>query len=392
MGWLTGWQYRKSHIINPSEGAGTDYQIRIIVHYGSGTDSGEHVYLNGKCREDFGDIRFTKDDGVTLLSYWIEEKVDGDYAIFWVKITEDLSTDSVMIYVYYGNSDAVYDGNPEDVFILFDHFDGDVIDTNKWEGEISGFLIGNSILSTNQDHVDLIAKNLNLENCCIETKWRVNNQSYGICLGIRIGTVYDPHPDGYYGALRAGAIAKKIQIRKYSAGSSTSIASRDTMNYTPSTWTRAYMTVYGNTLRFKASDVDDEISTSDTQFTQGSISLSVFANSSGAGLCEWDWVAVRKYVEPEPSHGDWGSEEIGYILKISGYCYDYNGNPVPNATVWLFRTSDKVFIAETTSNEDGYYEFIVEEDTEYFLRAHKDGTPNIFGTTDRNIRPEKVYL
>ena len=38
------------------------------------------------------------------------------------------------------------------------------------------------------------------------------------------------------------------------------------------------------------------------------------------------------------------------------------------------------------------YEFIVEEDTEYFLRAHKDGTPNIFGTTDRNIRPEKVYL
>ena len=86
MGWLWKWKYRKSHVINPSTEALEDYQMRIIVHYGSGTDNGEHVYLNGKCREDFGDIRFTADDGVTLLSYWIEEKVDGDYAVFWVKI------------------------------------------------------------------------------------------------------------------------------------------------------------------------------------------------------------------------------------------------------------------------------------------------------------------
>ena len=39
-----------------------------------------------KCRSDFGDIRFTDSDGVTELSYWMEEKVDGDYAVFWVKV------------------------------------------------------------------------------------------------------------------------------------------------------------------------------------------------------------------------------------------------------------------------------------------------------------------
>ncbi|MEM3589414.1 MAG: hypothetical protein QXN33_00255, partial [Candidatus Bathyarchaeia archaeon] len=38
-GWLSGWSYRKRHIINPASGAGTGYQIRIIAHYGSGTDS-----------------------------------------------------------------------------------------------------------------------------------------------------------------------------------------------------------------------------------------------------------------------------------------------------------------------------------------------------------------
>ena len=57
-GWLGNWQFRKSHIINPVLGAGTNYQVQIKVHYGSGIDGGEDVYLNGKCRSDFGDIRF----------------------------------------------------------------------------------------------------------------------------------------------------------------------------------------------------------------------------------------------------------------------------------------------------------------------------------------------
>ena len=56
--WLSRWQYRKKHEVNGSTaGAVTDYQIRIRVHYGSGTDDGEDVYLNEKCRTDFGDIR-----------------------------------------------------------------------------------------------------------------------------------------------------------------------------------------------------------------------------------------------------------------------------------------------------------------------------------------------
>ncbi|MDH7607713.1 MAG: DUF2341 domain-containing protein, partial [Candidatus Bathyarchaeota archaeon] len=105
-GWLSGWNYRKSHIINYASGAGTNYQIKIKVNYGSGTDSGENVYLNGKCRTDFGDVRFTDDDGVTELDYWMEDKVDSDYAIFWVEVKDDLSSQAQTIYVYYGKADA----------------------------------------------------------------------------------------------------------------------------------------------------------------------------------------------------------------------------------------------------------------------------------------------
>lgn len=72
MAWLTGWSYRKSHVINPATGAGALYQKRIVTYFGSGVDSGENVYLNEKCRTDFGDIRFTKSDGATELDYWRE--------------------------------------------------------------------------------------------------------------------------------------------------------------------------------------------------------------------------------------------------------------------------------------------------------------------------------
>jgi len=92
LGWLSGWTCRKSHVIESATGAGTDYQIRITVHYGGGTDSEEDVYCNSHCKTDFGDIRFTDDDGVTLLNYWMETKVDSNYAIFWVKIADDLSS------------------------------------------------------------------------------------------------------------------------------------------------------------------------------------------------------------------------------------------------------------------------------------------------------------
>lgn len=106
--WLTDWEFRKSHIIGYSVGAGTNYQIRIKTHYGFGTDNGENVYLSNSCRVDFGDIRFTDDDGVTELDFWIEEKINGSYTLFWVTIKDSLDK-RVKIYVYYGNPDAIYD-------------------------------------------------------------------------------------------------------------------------------------------------------------------------------------------------------------------------------------------------------------------------------------------
>jgi photosystem II stability/assembly factor-like uncharacterized protein len=104
LGWLNGYQFRKSHIINPASGAGRNYQVRFRVHYGGGTDNGEDVYLNGRCRQDFGDIRFTAFDGITPLSYWMEN----------CRVTENPTTSSGFFRiksdgsVYAGQGDTLY--------------------------------------------------------------------------------------------------------------------------------------------------------------------------------------------------------------------------------------------------------------------------------------------
>jgi hypothetical protein len=85
--WLENWLYRVSHDIYGSiVGTQENYPIMIKCWYGSGTNNGKNVFLNGKCRTDFGDVRFTDSDGTTLLDYYIYEKVDGSYAVFYVKV------------------------------------------------------------------------------------------------------------------------------------------------------------------------------------------------------------------------------------------------------------------------------------------------------------------
>ena len=146
MSWLTGWSYRKNHIINPASGAGQNYQKRIVVHFGAGVDSDENVYLNGKCRSDFGDIRFTNIGGAFLLDYWIEKKVDSDYAFFWVEIINDLSVYDAKIYIYYGKVGATSVANGDATFTFFDDFE---IDLSKWT------IFGSPVLSTDQAYLGI---------------------------------------------------------------------------------------------------------------------------------------------------------------------------------------------------------------------------------------------
>lgn len=111
---------QKITLTGQSSGAQTDYQMKLDVVYDSNMNA------------DFSDLRFTKSDGETLLSSWLESKIDSTSAVIWVKTDTPADSSTADIYMYYCNAtlDDYWDGN--DTFLLFDDFDGDAIDTNKW--------------------------------------------------------------------------------------------------------------------------------------------------------------------------------------------------------------------------------------------------------------------
>jgi hypothetical protein len=135
--WLSGWDYRKEQTITGSTaGAQTNYQMKMTVHKGSGTDSAADVYCGGNCRDDFGDIRWTTSDGTILMDYWIESVASGDKAVFWIEIPSiPASPSTVDVYMYYGKSDATSESDGDATFMFFDDFtgtNGSPPDSTKW--------------------------------------------------------------------------------------------------------------------------------------------------------------------------------------------------------------------------------------------------------------------
>jgi hypothetical protein len=277
--WLSGWTYRKSHVIQNASGAGTNYQVKIVAHYRSGTDSGQDVYLNGKCRSDFGDIRFTDDDGSTLLDYWMESKTDSDNAVFWVEIADDLSSSDATIYVYYGKSDATTTNNGTATFIFYDDFDdGDASDWTYYE-EVGIF---NGGLDTIRYHTAYysyrmwentggyvgvhceIYRSINFDGSTIKVDVQENHDSNGLT--------------GYFFG--------KILI------DSTELASWD-LGTSENQW------IYRSS---------SEITPSADSHT---LRLRFYTDTSSGNLIQiwWDSIRIRKYVSPEPQHGSWGQEE-----------------------------------------------------------------------------------
>ena len=129
--WDSSWLYRKTHTISGGASNQTNYQLRLALMYGSGTDSGNIIYLNSHSQTDFDDIRFIASDDATELDYWVERVIASTDCYVWVEV-DSIPTTGASIYIYYGNAGASSNTDGDDTFLLFDDFNDDAIDWNKW--------------------------------------------------------------------------------------------------------------------------------------------------------------------------------------------------------------------------------------------------------------------
>jgi hypothetical protein len=344
-GWLSGWSYRKSHVINPATGAGTNYPIRITAHYGNGTDSGEHVYLYSKCRSDFGDVRFTKSDGTTLLNYWMESKVDGDNAVFWVQIADDLSANPVTIYIYFGNPTVTTTSNGEAVFpdIFFDgeSYASGTVNPDSWT----------NVYAWSSGDGGTIERGVTTEQAYGGTKSYI----------LRITSFNNLYRDGYMNLYRVKSsvsgtyrLAGKIYVDAVSSSQYGATAGFIVLFYSSAVgWRSIYYR-----FAYAASDITAlyyyngawnapsyQINIANTQGSWLSLDRDLASDYQAAGFGSWSSVSIiivymavraedgpnygdngnarafydnvflRKYVSPEPSHGSWGiGEELGLSI------------------------------------------------------------------------------
>jgi len=320
MAWLSGWNYRKSHTINPASGAGTNYQVTITAHYGSGTDSGSDVYLNSHSRTDFGDVRFTASNGSTLLDYWIESKSDGVQAVFWVEISDDLSTNSATIYIYYGNSSATTTSNGGNTFLFFDD-----ASTNKSSSYIfrdihnSGQPGSLSYDGTNKrytiswsssDNIALVISGSNFNDAEIEIRFRTPSS---LPSNFQFGAISRCVTTSglYWMRANAATYPDTLQIYRGPAQPSTSETQLATTNYSGnviasnSDYTLKAR-AWGSNLYCWTSLENKGVSATDSSYSSGE--WGVFCAYDVSSVY-FNFIKVRKYVSPEPTHGSWGSEE-----------------------------------------------------------------------------------
>ena len=331
-GWLTGWGNRKSHVISAQTGAGSDYQACIKVYKTTGVDGTESwngltigkVYVGSKCRDDFGDIRFTGSNGTTELDYWMEELSSGVYAIFWIEVKDSLETDPVTIYVYYSKSGATYLDDytnlqhGENTFLFYDDFSQVDVDwTNKWVStDHTLYSIENGKLKA-LTTVDLTK--------CLNTQTKFSG---GFCVEILMRDAVSPLGQFYLnfeGTLAKVTWKDYVYLDWHNSRLAVDIAgSQSVIAYTPDTssyFKAKYECPATGNARATWYLTGVQKLTKTAAPTLRSAYLYILSYDV-LNICYADDVFVRKYISPEPLHSDWGIEEAqvnsaGSIVQLA---------------------------------------------------------------------------
>lgn len=324
---LSGWSYCKSHVINQQAGAPANYAVMIKVYKGVGVDGTEvvdlwtagKVYCAGNCRDDFGDIRFTDNNGKTLLAYWLHEDytVAGTSQVFWVRLYDDVSAGNVTIYIHYGNPTATTTSSISDTLTIGDSFDGSAEPPEGWTETIIGAgtwldITQNSIYKLytfagpaawKGNEIEKVAGTPATFEACLRSKTYCGPpmlpQLHSVLEGHSSGVM--KFQIGYVDAWQVNT-GRMYSMITGTVNSVLGISGVQDKRYTIRRDGTNVKTYYDNTL------LGDK---AETQTIDELVIRSVAGviDSPTNPQTEHYWVYYRGFVDPEPSHGGWGAEE-----------------------------------------------------------------------------------
>ncbi|HWR64036.1 MAG TPA: DUF2341 domain-containing protein [Candidatus Thermoplasmatota archaeon] len=306
--WNMNWNYRKlADIQNPS----LDYQMKITIGFSSSATNVD-VHLEGKCKTDFSDVRFTNKNNSAELSYWMENKTNGDKAQFWIKTNGEDALN-----IYYGNASASSKSNASAVFLFFDDFSGSSLDTNKWDQINSGtgtitINAGNITIassgdwwSTTDSSRTIISKTSFNDNYIAEAFIGNHGQDgYNRFFGLRSSSATNAKA---FILLTDGDRSHITNVYRDSVAGSANWYGENSGAANPGSNKIAKFVRIGDTVN---SYYSGSLTNSRTVAGWGLIYVALTDTNSASNPTKFDWIRVHKYASPEPQWNSFGIQEV----------------------------------------------------------------------------------
>jgi len=324
--------YVKEHIIVGSEdGAQTNYQIMLIIHYNSGLDSEENIYCDSRCKGDFGDVRFTDSSG-NLLSYWIEEKTDFDRAKIWVKVPFiPAYPETTKIFFHYNNPSSSTTSNGGATFVIFDDFEDGIFNMALWENismargevkETNGVLRLTSPSGSSQNPetgttAQIMSKVSYTGECSAHVRWRqalFSGRGGAVIVSLLDDiTVSPPWKGGYdldWGSFTfAPDVYNKFLIPERDKDGNILQYTTWDLPFTEAQWLNFELKVLKDSAIVNADGVERMLLQNTDDYTdnetlQLGLHVNSWAGQPQSRITEYDWVFLRKLCDPEPTHSE----------------------------------------------------------------------------------------
>ncbi len=309
-GWLTGWTYRQNITLHGTSGAGTNYQINITVTYDS------------EMQSDFDDIRFTDDDGTTLLDHWRETYTASTTALFWVEVADSLNSNQ-LIYMYYGNDAVSTVSNGTTTFLFYEDWSSQSLDAwqiraGHGDGQTTwspaGATHGGYVAKVEGDPADSYQIGTDfVHTAAFATRFRANIEEAGVGNTGRMGTGWS-------------STWSKSVVQTIAGGESFAVYDDDG-NPDDQAMTTAYFDTYvtfeiqrglqvvgHNYTMLIADGVDAELGDFHPDELSNPV-CSIHVQDSEDDIYS-DWVACRKYITLEPHFDSFGAEENNYSWQF----------------------------------------------------------------------------
>jgi len=313
--WLSGYAYRKKITISGSTGAGTGYQVKLLLGESSGA-SGEDFDLENHCLNFPNDLRFTNNDGTTLLDHWLEDTsgtTPNRLITLWIEITDSLESD-VDIYCYYGKAGDSSASNGTNTFEFFDDFDtGTVPDPTKWTKLTGSPSISGGVLTLTSSLIRSLTTysyNTAVRSRTDPISWSENR---GLLIpGYANGVFGESGTEGAYSYF--WALLTSITCRAKTGGSQTTVVAA--VSGSADFAIREEIRNGTTQVIYSEPGATPSSYTIATNIPTGLIEVQLGTENGSSE--QVDWVLVRKYASPEPSFYSVGNEEI--IMSHSWGC------------------------------------------------------------------------